>query len=254
MKAKKSFGQHFLRDQAVVKKIIDAAEIQSGETVLEIGPGEGVLTVALVKAGAHVVAIEADRDLIPHLQERFGDAITLVRGDALTVPSAALCLPSAPYKFVSNLPYNVGTAILERFLADASHPPMRLVVMLQREVGERILAKPPDMGLLSVACQVYADAKRVVRVSPGAFVPPPKVESLVIRLDRNPKCQDPEAVLAIAKAAFAHPRKQLSRHVFGGAGSQKVREFLLSRGLSGKARAQELSVDDWVALASFRVL
>ena len=254
--AKKSFGQHFLKSPRVVSAIIESAEIKKGETVVEVGPGTGVLTRALVTAGARVIAIEADRDLIPVLEAEFGDAIELIEGDALhfdftlhPLLSTTYPLPPTPYTLCSNLPYNVGTEILERFLT-STHPPRRCVVMVQKEVGDRMMALPGDMSLLSLAVQIYADVQRVVRVPPGAFSPPPKVDSVVIRLDKNQKATDPESVIALAKTGFHARRKQLHRNLAdaGIAKSETVKEWLVSQGLKETARAQELSVENWIAL------
>ncbi|MBI2484712.1 ribosomal RNA small subunit methyltransferase A [Candidatus Uhrbacteria bacterium] len=251
MRAKKQFGQHFLRDQSVIKKIISSAEITPGEEVLEIGPGEGVLTQALLSAGARVTAVEIDRDLIDALRERFGKSLNLIEGDILSVP---LCkLPATSYKLVANLPYNIASAVLEKFFT-LPEPPTRFVVMVQREVGERILAQPPHMSLLSVACQMYADARRVTRVPPGAFSPPPKVDSLVVRMDWHPRVVDPESVIALAKKGFVHPRKQLHRNMEPLFAREKTKKFLASRSLPETARAQELSVDDWIAIRAHNML
>lgn len=249
LQAKKSFGQHFLKNPGVVRAIIEATEIVLGETVLEIGPGTGVLTEALVEAGAHVVAVEADRDLIEPLKERFGDAIELFHADALLVALDVPKVVASPYKLVSNLPYNVGTEIIERFLR-SPFPPSRFIVMVQKEVGDRMLAQPGEMSLLSVAIQLYAKPSRVIRVSPGSFVPPPKVDSLVVRLDPQCLCDDPEPVIALAKIGFSAKRKQLHRNLAdaGVAKSENIKAWLEMKKYPPTARAQELRAGDWVEL------
>ena len=258
MIAKKSFGQHFLQDKSVIRKIIAAAEIVPGETVLEIGPGHGVLTEALVDAGARVVAIEADRDLIPELKEKFGDRIELISGDALRLNDSTTQRLN-DYKLVANLPYNIASAVLEKFLS-AEHPPTRLVVMVQKEVAERILAKPGEMSVLSVACQLYADVKRVCNVPPGAFRPVPKIHSAVVRMDvglgaRGLKMEyDPELVIGLAKLGFRSRRKQLHGNLSARFDGTLVKQCLREMGLSEKARAQELSVEEWVGLAERLVI
>lgn len=252
--AKKSFGQHFLRDQSVIAKIIAAAEIGSTDMVVEIGPGQGALTTHLtdLHLGPRLKLIEADKDLIQPLKEQFPDAqITLT--DAAHVDYAEFTR-GEPWILVSNLPYNAGNAIIRQVLT-SSNPPKRQVVMLQREVGEKMLAGPGDMSILSVAVQMYADVKRVCTVKPGAFVPPPKVDSIVLLLTFNQKSPQPEAVIALAKIAFAHKRKQLHRTLSaGGQGSsEQIQAWLVARGLSDKIRPEALRLQDWIDLHVFLV-
>lgn len=249
-RAKKSFSQNWLVDQSVVAKIIQAAEIQKGETVLEVGPGTGVLTQALVDAGAHVIAVEADKSLIAPLRERFGDKIELIHGDVLT---SNIQLPTSNFRLVANIPYNITSDLLRRFLT-TDPKPSRMIVMVQREVADRMTAKPPHMSLLSVVCQIYAQCRRVTKVPAGAFRPIPKVDSAVVRLDLYPTSSfmeiDSEEVIAVAKLGFSSPRKQLHGNLksIGRAGSAGVKEALLSLGLPPAARAEALSVENWVAL------
>lgn len=252
MIAKKSFGQHFLQDTRVIAKIIAAAEIQPGEVVLEIGPGRGVLTEALVEAGAKVVAVEADRDLIPLLKEKFFGKVEVVFSDILKWdPSTSSTLSSSStFKLVANLPYNVASAIIEMYLRDEPRP-SHLVIMVQKEVAERMLAKPGEMSVLSVACQIYATVKRVVNVSPGAFRPMPKVDSAVVRLDVLPNPpKEAEKIIALAKIGFSSRRKQLHHNLSDGkiATREEVKAALKAMGLPETARAQELSVEQWMEL------
>lgn len=245
-RAKKSYGQNFLIDKNVVRKIVEAAGIVPGEAVLEVGPGTGALTGALVEAGAKVIAVEADRDLIPALHQKFGDTIELVEGDILTYN-----LPPTNYKLIANIPYNITSPLLYKFLT-ASNPPSRMVLMVQREVADRIVAKPPDMSLLSVVCQLYADVSKVTNVPSGAFRPAPKVDSAVIRLDPRPAgVDDPEAVIKIAKAGFSARRKQLHGNLSsaGIAPSPSVKDALTSLGLPATARAENLAVHNWIQLS-----
>lgn len=245
-RAKKTYGQNFLIDKNVVQKIVAAAGIVPGEAVLEVGPGTGALTGALVAAGAKVTAVEADRDLIPALREKFGDAIELVEADILSYD-----LPPAAYKLIANIPYNITSPLLYTFLT-AKNPPSRLVLMVQREVADRIAAKPPDMSLLSVVCQLYADVSKVTNVPAGAFRPVPKVDSAVIRLDVRPAAvEDPEAVIRVAKAGFSSRRKQLHGNLSSAniASSPSVKDALTSLGLPSTARAENLSVHNWIQLS-----
>jgi 16S rRNA (adenine1518-N6/adenine1519-N6)-dimethyltransferase len=250
-KAKKSFGQNFLADTSVVRRIIHVAEIVPGESVLEIGPGTGVLTHALVAAGAKVMAVEADHDLIAPLRERFGEKITLIEGDALCLFESQKI--TTPYKLVANIPYNITSSILEHFLT-TDRRPSRMVLMVQKEVADRITAKPGDMSLLSVVCQLYADVRRAFNVPRGAFRPIPKVDSAVVVLNLKPNTQNLkpnlESTIALASAGFFARRKQLHNNLAsaGFASSTRVREVLKELGLPETARAQELSPEMWVEL------
>ncbi|HRH32027.1 MAG TPA: 16S rRNA (adenine(1518)-N(6)/adenine(1519)-N(6))-dimethyltransferase RsmA [bacterium] len=255
--AKKSFGQHFLRDQSVLEKIVAAGAIQAEDIVVEIGPGRGALTEHLAFLGNRLILVEADRELIPDLETRFPLA-KIVQADAAHVDYTELIGARAKeigskgtdWILIGNLPYNAGNAIIRQALT-AQVPPKRQVVMLQREVGEKMLAKPGDMSILSVAVQVYADVKRVATVKPGAFVPPPKVDSIVLALTPNVKADNPEAVIGVAKLAFAHKRKQMHRTLSdaGFGTSEVLKSKLLALGLSEHARPEELSIEQWIALA-----
>ncbi|MBI4256759.1 ribosomal RNA small subunit methyltransferase A [Candidatus Uhrbacteria bacterium] len=252
-RAKKSFGQNWLMDKTVVKKIVKAAQITPGETVLEVGPGTGVLTQALVDAGAHVIAVEADTSLIAPLRERFGDSIELIEGDVLswgfTPAQAKAC--GYRYKLIANIPYNITSDLLRRFLT-TDPKPSRMILMVQKEVADRITAVPPDMSLLSVMCQLYAKCKHVAKVPAGAFRPIPKVDSTVVQFevfDSSSWGIDPEDVIALVKRGFCSRRKQLHGNLKSFAhNSEQIKQALKSLGLSPSARAQELSVENWIAL------
>ncbi|MFA5945676.1 MAG: rRNA adenine dimethyltransferase family protein [Patescibacteria group bacterium] len=265
--AKKSYGQHFLRDQSVLEKIVAAAEIQPEDVVVEIGPGTGALTehlrlplsplfqpphLGLSPSGernSHLILIEADADLIPALEHKFPEA-KIIQADAAQVDyGEAVGVGTKPWILVGNLPYNAGNAILMHAL-QAKYPPKRLVVMLQKEVGERMLGKPGSMSVLSVAVQLYAHVDKVCAVPPGAFNPPPKVDSMVLTLVPFSSTIDREAVIAVAKAGFANRRKQLHKNLAesGISTSEKVKDVLKSFGLSELARAEELTVEQWIEL------
>ena len=280
---KKSYGQNALADASYVRKIVEAAQILRGETIIEVGPGTGILTQALADAGANVVAVEADADLIPALREKFGDRVEIVEGDilkmdvesvfsVLTSPRPSLAggetkkkthvpLPRgttggvpAAYRLIANIPYNITSELIQKFLT-APEPPAELVLMVQREVADRITAKPGDMGLLSVACQLYAECKRLFAVPAGAFRPTPKVDSAVVslRLRKHPALgeQNPEKIIKLAKAGFSSPRKQLQGNLsHAGFGTREsVQDALISVGLNPLIRAEELSVEQWAVLA-----
>jgi len=261
MHAKKSLGQNFLYDKNIVRKIVASAEVKSGDLVLEIGPGQGILTEALLEAGSRVIAVEMDEDLIEPLKEKFGDRINLFQGDILAAATWNMINKiivranghsplRKSYSVVANIPYNITSPILET-LFRADPKPSRLTLMVQREVADRILAVPPKTSVLSIACQLYAEGKKMMKVSRGSFRPAPKVDSTVIRLDlRSERLGglDPEDILKIVKVGFSSRRKQLHGNLSGAGicSSDKTREILKKLGLSEKARAENLSVGDWV--------
>ena len=258
-RAKKSFGQNWLVDETVVAKIIVAAEIHPGEHVLEIGPGTGVLTQALVDAGASVTAIEADPDLVHDLRVRFGDKIELIQGDALSFSLRGTQAEACGYKLIANIPYNITSDLLKKFLTTDSKP-SRMVLMVQKEVADRITALPPHMSLLSVVCQLYAHCEKIVNVPAGAFRPIPKIDSAIVRLDLSCSTSSTsstfstspplESIISIAKAGFSSRRKQLHHNLSAHLhlSSLQVKEALESLKLDPKIRAESLTVENWKTL------
>lgn len=232
----------------MIDKIIAAADIRAGDLVVEAGPGTGALTNQLALVAPEVFLIEADHDLIDGLKRSFPKA-TIIHADAATFDYEAHGI-KGEWIFVSNLPYNAGNAIIMNVL-EAEHPPKRLVVMVQHEVGERMLGRDP--GLLTVAIALYADVEKVCKVPPGAFFPPPKVDSVVLKITprRKPQAGNPERVLEIAKAGFANRRKQLHKNLAdsGLFSSDEVKAKLTELGHSPLARAEELRLEDWLAFA-----
>lgn len=250
MRAKKSFGQHFLHDQHVIRDIVEAANIAPDELVVEVGPGRGALTQHLTGQGSGLVLIEADRDLADELEQNYPNA-RLSQADAAQVDFDDVT-QGRPWVFVSNLPYNAANAILMNALT-STHTPTRLIIMVQKEVADRMRVRPGTMSLLSVAVQLYTDIRPVRRVSSGAFSPPPKVESAVLALDMNKKCNDPERVLEVARAGFSARRKQLRVNITrsGLAAKDELTVWLVEQELSPSVRAQELTLQQWIALADF---
>ena len=212
----KRLGQHFLRDRRTIQRIIEALAPQPGETIVEIGPGTGALTSVLVESGSRIVAVEFDRKLAPVLGERFSafSNFKLVMADALTVDFCEEILPARKARLVANLPYNISTAILQRLIAQRACFE-EMVLMLQREVVERLLAPagPTDRGFISVLVEAYCEAERLFDVAPGAFRPPPKVWSSVMRLKFRPKIavdvKDESLLWATVSAGFAQKRKTI---------------------------------------------
>jgi 16S rRNA (adenine1518-N6/adenine1519-N6)-dimethyltransferase len=254
---KKRFGQHFLSDANILNKIVDAAEVGPDTTVVEVGPGLGALTAVLAERAHRVVTVEVDRDLAASLRERFVSAlnVTIVEADVLDLaPSQILQAGGAmpPYVVVANLPYNIASPVLRTFLEGDARP-QRMVVMVQKEVADAIVAQPGDMGLLSVATQVYGDTSMVMRVAPGAFNPPPKVQSAVVRIDVSdePRVDVPlDTFFRIVRAGFGNPRKKLRNSLsFGLHVKQEVVDAAMQdAGVDPTLRAQVLSLADWEAI------
>jgi 16S rRNA (adenine1518-N6/adenine1519-N6)-dimethyltransferase len=248
-RAKKSYGQHFLKDASLTAKIVAAAEIEASDRIVEVGPGRGALTRHLPQD--RLILVEADGDLIKGLKDTFPKA-NVIRADATSVDYEEL-VGELPWVLVGNLPYNVANAIIMHALK-TSHRPERLVVMVQKEVADRMLAKPgTNMSVLSVAVQLYGLPSRVMDVKPGSFQPPPNVMSSVIRLDVKPRVESPEPIIALVLAGFSSRRKQLHKNLAATkiASSQEVKEALGTLGIREDIRAQDLTVDDWVGLAEF---
>ncbi len=257
----KSLGQHFLSDYGFVNRIVAAAELSPDDVVIEVGPGLGVLTQKLAQTAGKVIALEIDARLAERLREQLKDAanVIVVQGDALEADpekllEAAGVAPETPYVVVGNLPYNVGTAIVRRFL-EASRPPKRLVVMLQREVAASMTAPAGETGLLGVSVQVYAHTKRLFNVPPRAFYPPPRVVSSVVRLDLREQplvpIEERERFFRVVRAGFSAPRKQLRNTLAQGLGlpAGDAAAIIEAAGLQPTLRPQQLSLEDWLRLS-----
>lgn len=252
---KKSYGQNFLRDRQVVAEIIAAAAIGSEDRVIEIGPGLGALTDDLLQKAQEVNIIEIDKDLISFWQKRDDAGLRLHAGDALNLNWRTL-FPAPPYRLVANLPYNISTPILFKIIEER-HLFKRLVLMFQKEVGERICAPPggKDYGVLSVFCQLWFDVRKVVIVPPGAFNPAPKVHSIVIQLDplAAPRValDDYPTFRRVVKGAFGQRRKTL-RNALGGAGYPiaRIDAVLAATAIDGKRRGETLSLSEFALLSN----
>jgi len=244
-KPKKKWGQNFLRNRGAVEKIVAAVEPQPEEVVLEIGPGEGVLTAKLLALGNPFQAIEIDPELAETLRAKFGDVI--VEGDALELP-----LPDHPFRAVGNLPYNVGTPILRRVVADPHF--RRAVFMLQKEVAERLVAKPGDeaYGYLTLYVAMFAKAKTLMTLEPKSFFPPPKVRSAVVVLDPDRKPYVSEELIELVSTSFRMRRKQLVNNLIGWREltREQVLAGLRAAGIGEQARAETLGLEAFEKLRS----
>jgi 16S rRNA (adenine1518-N6/adenine1519-N6)-dimethyltransferase len=238
---KKKWGQNFLRNRGAVERIVAAIEPAPGEMILEIGPGEGVLTEKLADLGVPVIAIEIDPELAADLRSRLADRVDVRNEDALEAP-----LPETPFRAVGNLPYNVGTPILRRVIADPHCK--RAVFMLQKEVADRLVAKPRDeqYGYLTLYRQLYATARILMTLDPRSFYPPPKVRSAVVVLDPvDPQIEcDREELLHLISASFRMRRKKLVNNL-----TEWPREVVLAAmlraGIDENARAEELGLGEF---------
>jgi 16S rRNA (adenine1518-N6/adenine1519-N6)-dimethyltransferase len=252
---KRSLGQNFLTDVSVALRVVDALNIAPTDTVVEVGPGRGALTGALAKRSGNLTAIELDDLLAPELASQFeGDpAVTVVHGDALQIDLETLVDSGTPYKMVGNLPYNVASPIIRRFLTAANSPEL-LVVMLQREVAEAMTAEPGNMTYLSVEVQLRASVELRFLVHPTAFQPEPKVTSAVVALTPHSQpileVDSQERFLKLVRAGFSARRKQLHNSLSRGLALEpaSVQAMLLASGIDGKRRAQTLSLPEWAAV------
>lgn len=253
----KGLGQHFLFERGVVERMVRQAAVTEDDVVLEIGPGLGILTSELIRKAHQVIAVERDRSLVAHLREAFGDVprFELIDGNALTLSNDELIPRGEIFDVVANLPYSVGTAILRR-LIEQPRKPRRITVMLQREVAERLVAQPPEMSVLSVATQVFAEARLAFTVSPTVFIPPPKVESAVVVLDvyDPPRLPLESQVLffRIVNAGFRQKRKQVANSISDVLRVPKplVAAWLVNSKVDPMRRAETLSVEEWLALTA----
>lgn len=252
-------GQHFLLDGNVVEKMVAAAGVGKGDRVLEVGPGPGILTSALLDAGADIVAVELDMKLQALLVDRYGAALTLVKGDIMHHENAELVARfsvSGPYKVVANLPYAITSPILGKFLRGDVRPES-MTIMIQREVADRILAKPGRMSSIAVLVQALGTVRRVMNVPKGAFFPPPKVDSSVIHIILKTEGErvslfgsvPQDVFFSVVRTAFAQKRKQLRNSLKGlfQDGTHLEKSFNQAK-IKASVRPEELSVAQWLEL------
>jgi len=253
--AKKSLGQNFLRDKNALLKIIDAGNIQKNDIVLEIGPGEGVLTEKILEKGACLYAVEKDSRLIPVLQEKFSTystkgLFTLIEGDILELPLSKIfkTTPSS-FSIVANIPYYITGALIRLFLESDSQP-TNMTLLVQKEVAERIIARNKKESLLSLSVKAYGTPKNFGIVKAGSFVPAPNVDSAILHIGNiskvffNTHNITEDSFFKILKAGFAHKRKILSKNL-------KECGFKLPPSINEKVRAEDLCLEDWALITSY---
>jgi 16S rRNA (adenine1518-N6/adenine1519-N6)-dimethyltransferase len=259
-RAKKSLGQHFLIDSGVLRKIVEAAELSPQDTVIEVGPGLGVLTSELAKRAGRVIAVELDDNLSALLGQTLSWAtnLTVVHQDVLKITPSALLAKTglqmgSAYKVVANLPYYITSAVLRHFLEGDVRPSM-MVVMVQKEVARAITAAPGEMSLLSVAVQLYGDARIVSSVSAHSFFPAPKVDSAILKIRLHPspfiETARTDSFFELVRAGFCANRKQLINSLSQGLSLPKedVHPLLETAGINPMRRAETLTIPEWVKL------
>ena len=250
--AKKSLGQHFLSDPRILGRIADALTTGPGDTVLEIGPGRGTLTECLASKVSRLVAIEKDRELIPKLRSRF-PFVEIIEGDALELDWHALAGP-APFSVIGNIPYYITSPLIDKALAPPR--PRGIVFLVQKEVADRVAAPPggPEYGALSVGVQAVARVERLFRVPAGAFSPPPKVDSAVVRFTplEAPLISDENVAgfRRLVVGLFSYRRKQVIRGLreLTGASAERVGQWLAAAGIEESRRPQAISPAEFVTL------
>lgn len=254
MDAKKHLGQHWLKDENILKEIVASLEIKKNDTVVEIGPGKGALTKYLVQEPIELIAVEYDTEIIPNLKRKFAGAGLAVKNQDF-LDFNLNDLPK-DYKIVGNIPYYITGKIIEKCLSSQNKPSV-IVLLIQKEVAERIAAKPGEMSILGVMSQFYADVKLGPVATADKFDPPPKVDSQVVILHPFTASAEParnvrEKVFErVVKAGFSAKRKKLHTAMAGGLhiSVDEAKKILNNAGIDSNLRAQELSIEEWLKLA-----
>jgi len=255
LKSKKRLGQHFLIDEEVLQLIITSAELAPGDTIVEIGPGLGILTGELAQRAGRVIAVELDDKLAATLKETLASFsnITIINEDILRLDAAALLPAPGPYKVVANLPYYITSPVLRHFL-EAAVKPERMIVMVQKEVAEAIAAGPGQRSVLSISVQFYGKPEIVGYVPARAFYPAPEVDSALLRIEVYPRpivaVADEKGFFKLVRAGFAASRKQIANSLAQGLGWPKVEVLALleKAGIVPQRRAETLTLEEWARL------
>jgi 16S rRNA (adenine1518-N6/adenine1519-N6)-dimethyltransferase len=274
MKPKKSLGQNFLKDRAILEKIIKAACLNADDLVIEIGPGPGVLTEELVKRAGKIIAIEIDNNLAEKLKIKYKNnkKVEILNGDILKINLPELIQRQLPhlsfghplpkgeeergnYKVVANIPYYITSPIIQLFL-ETKYPPKKMILMVQKEVAERICAGPGNMSILAVSVQYCAKPELLFYVPKNAFWPIPDVDSALIRIThqtKRPAKDEIKQFFRVVKAGFCAKRKVLSNNLSSSfhISKQEAEKRIKKAGIDPGSRAQELSVSDWKKLSAF---
>jgi 16S rRNA (adenine1518-N6/adenine1519-N6)-dimethyltransferase len=254
IKPKKQLGQNFIVQKSALEQVLAAASLGENEQILEIGAGLGALTLELARRNHHIVAVEYDQRLIPILHSVLAgyESVNVVHGDILHLDLKELLFRSE-YQVVANIPYQITSAVIRK-LMETPYPARSVILTIQREVAERIIAKPGNLSLLALSVQLFGQPKIHSHIPARAFYPQPKVESSVLRIDMDPQpkipAEDLNIFFRIAKAGFSQKRKQLRNALAGGMriSTQKVEEIMVRADLSPTRRAQELDLGEWQRL------
>ena len=260
----KRLGQNFLINKNVLQKIILTANLNKNDVVLEVGPGIGTLTQELAKNAGKVIAIEKDKKMIEILKKTLSgfNNIEIINTDILRIKTKSYKLKAISYKVVANIPYYLTSPLIRKLLEydpPVGGPPQEIILMVQKEVAKRICAKPPDMNLLAVSVQFYAEPKIVSYVSKNCFWPSPKVDSAIIKIIPNKvrpsvirKKDFNKLFFKIVKAGFSQPRKQFGNNLSKNLKTdrKKIDEWLLNNNIKPAQRAETLSIKNWIELAS----
>lgn len=267
----KKLGQNFLISQGVLEKMVNEANLEEGDVVLEIGPGIGVLTAELAKKAERVIAVEKDKKMVEILKETLEGSknVEIICADILKTNIKELGLKDRGYKLVSNLPYYISSPVIRKFLEEETRPEY-MVLMLQKEVAQRVCCLPSSaeqrkmgnpkfkskekMSLLSLFVSFYAEAKMVAKISRGSFWPRPKVDSAIIKITpKNIVLAKENIVLfsRIARAGFSQPRKQILNTLSKSLNleKEKIKSWLLQNKINPKARAEDLNLEQWISLS-----
>ena len=254
---KKSLGQNFLTSQGALNMIVEAADLHPHNIILEVGPGKGALTEKLLVRDVKVITVEKDDRLIPFLKERFSEEIReekliLVHQDILNFDPASYGLTTGSYKIVANIPYYITGAFIRRFLETPAQPG-HMVILVQKEVAQRIIAKDGKESLFSISVKAFGMPKYIETVKAGSFSPAPNVDSAILSISHISKdffknCEA-EAFFKVIHAGFAHKRKQLGGNLTALAPKEKVASVLEQLGISPKTRAEDLTLEQWKQIA-----
>jgi len=265
LRPRRTFAQHWLKSEKALNEIIRAAQLQLGDRILEIGPGTGILTRRLLPEVQSLVAVEIDRDLCVQLTKELGreQKFLLLQGDFLSLDLPSLLAPfpafQKPHKVVANIPYNITGPILEKLLGTIANPNSEpydlLVLLVQKEVAERLVAKPGSrtFGALSVRVQYLANCELICTVPAGAFYPPPKVDSAVVRIiphQIEPPALDIRKLETLVKLGFGAKRKMLRNNLLSIVERDRLTQLLEKLDINPQSRAEDLSVAQWVTLAN----